>query len=123
MERPNDITVNNIDNENICNKSGMFINTCAVIISDTSPVSAECVNDIVNDVANNIDNQNGCERHDDDTEGLESNCNENLKELHSNPKVWKAIFAFGEGEGCHVIGTCISCLNVSKILVLVSHLQ
>ena len=57
VERPNDITVNNIGNENICNKSGMFINTCAEIISDTSPVFAECVNGIVNVVANNIDNQ------------------------------------------------------------------
>ena len=115
MERPNDITVNNIGDENICNKSGMFIDTCAVIIydkSDTSPVFAECVIDIVNAVANNIDNHNDCERYSDDTEELESNCNENLKELPGNPKDWKAIFAFGEGEMCHEIGTCISCLSV-----------
>ena len=59
VEQPDDITVNNIDNENVCNKSGMFIDTFAEIIydkSDTSPVVAECVNDIVNVVTNNIDN-------------------------------------------------------------------
>ena len=118
VERPNDITVNNIDNENVCNKSGMFIDICAEIIydkSDTSSFFAECVIDIVNAVANNIDNPNVCERHSDDTEDLENNCNENLKEIPSNPKVWKAIFAFEEGEMCHEIGPCISCLSVRPV--------
>ena len=70
---------------------------------------------MINAVANNIDNHNVCERHDDDTEELESNCNENLKEIHSNTKVWKAIFAFEEGEMCHEIGTCIGCLSVRPV--------
>ena len=118
VERPNDIIVNNIDNDNVCNKLGMFIDTFAEIIynkSDTSPVVAECVNDIVNVVANNIDNQNVCDMHHDDTEELENTYNENLKEIHSNPKVSKAILAFEEGEMCHGIGTCISCLSVRPV--------
>ena len=80
VERSNDITVNNIGNENVCNKSGMFINTCAEIISDTSPIFAECVNGIVNAVLITLI-----------TIMFVRGTEENLKELHSNPKVWKAM--------------------------------
>ena len=42
--------------------------------------------------------------------------NENLKNIHSNPKVVQAILDFEKGEMCHEVSMCVTCLiNVHPV--------